>query len=913
MPRCPQCSTEVPEGSRFCPGCGAIQSSVSQMPTAVAPPTPVSLPAAPPGSQPTSQRSPAPPVTGTIGRLESSASFATAAFQPGQVLSGRYRVIGLLGRGGMGDVYRADDLELSQSVSLKFLGRTFAGRPDMLERFRGEVRNARQVSHPNICRVYDIGEADGQHFLSMEYVDGEDLATLLKRIGRLPRAKAEEVARQLCAGIAAAHVRGVIHRVLNPSNVMIDGEGRVRITDFGLAVRTDDGNTGEVVGTPAYMAPEQFEGKPATAQTDLYALGLILYEVFAGRRALDAVTWDGWKSQHSQVEPKSPGEVEPDVEEPVARAILRCLEKDPAKRPRSALQLAASLPGGDPIAAALAAGETPSPQMVAASGGLGAGSSRAGLLLLAGFGVLLVGFLAIAPAATDLGLAPFRRGHDALLAQARDVVSRLGYSEAARDEATWFERDYDPMVWRARREPSTKWRRDYARQGTPLNFFYRRSPSPLRPSADQRVNGEDPSPFAESMISVRLDAKGRLTGLLAVPSRIDTLQVTPREGFRADLFALAQMDTARFHEVPPRWRPLLPFDARREWVGDRAEWPGLPLRVSAAWWRGQPVSFGVRGPWDEAAETKRTRNGNPISGIARALMIAALITLGIVSGSARLRTGKSDWRGGLRLVNALLLLWGAQWLFSAHHSLAPAAEVQSAVVRLGQGLVAALTVFFIYLAIEPEVRRRTPELLIGWARLLHGRWADPRVGRDILIGSVLGAASANGMAIVNAIPTWLPFQGQTPVPPNTDVLTGGRLLFGQFAALPLATLSITFALFGSWFLFWLLFRRMLPSAIALGVLMTVLALGAENPALEVPGALFDGVLIAYVITRHGLLALMALWCMRLMFLGIPAPFDATSPFAFSAFVAIVVPLALVVWAFRTSLGGRPALAFPADE
>src|SRR6185369_8942654 len=128
-------------------------------------------------------------------------------------------------------------------------------------------------------------EVDGQHFLSMEYVDGEDLATLLKRIGRLPRGKADEVARQLCAGLAAAHDRGVIHRDLKPSNVMIDGEGRVRITDFGLAVRPADGGAAEVAGTPAYMAPEQFEGRAATRQTDLYALGLILYETYTGHRA----------------------------------------------------------------------------------------------------------------------------------------------------------------------------------------------------------------------------------------------------------------------------------------------------------------------------------------------------------------------------------------------------------------------------------------------------------------------------------------------------------------------------------------------------------------------------------------------------------------------------------------------------
>src|SRR5262249_7676978 len=149
------------------------------------------------------------------------------------------------GRGGMGEVYRADDLKLGHPVALKFLPATLAADAGLLERFHAEVRNARQVSHPNVCRVYDIGEvvsADGasQHFLSMEYIDGEDLASLLRRIGRLRGDKTIEIARQLCAGLAAAHERGLLHRDLKPANIMIDGRGRSRITDFGLAVPTND-------------------------------------------------------------------------------------------------------------------------------------------------------------------------------------------------------------------------------------------------------------------------------------------------------------------------------------------------------------------------------------------------------------------------------------------------------------------------------------------------------------------------------------------------------------------------------------------------------------------------------------------------------------------------------------------------
>ena len=207
-------------------------------------------------------------------------------FAPGTLIAERYRIISLLGRGGMGEVFRADDLTLGQPVALKFLPESMIDE-SMLERFRNEVRIARRISHPNVCRVYDIGEIDNQLFLSMEYVDGEDLSSLLRRIGRLPSDKALEIARKICAGLAAAHDKGVLHRDLKPSNIMLDGRGEVLIMDFGLA-----GLAHEIEdvrsGTPAYMAPEQLAGKEVTARSDIYALGLVLYECSPASRHLRA-------------------------------------------------------------------------------------------------------------------------------------------------------------------------------------------------------------------------------------------------------------------------------------------------------------------------------------------------------------------------------------------------------------------------------------------------------------------------------------------------------------------------------------------------------------------------------------------------------------------------------------------------
>ena len=210
-------------------------------------------------------------------------------FLPGALLADRYRIVALLGKGGMGEVYRADDLTLGQPVALKFLPEAIANDESVLERFRNEVRTARKVSHPNVCRVYDVGEVDHHIFLSMEYIDGEDLALLLRRIGRLPSDKGLEIARQLCAGLAAAHREGIIHRDLKPANVMLDGRGRAVITDFGLASLAEGIEGQEVAsGTPAYMAPEQLMGKEVSVRSDIYSLGLTLYEIFTGKRAHDA-------------------------------------------------------------------------------------------------------------------------------------------------------------------------------------------------------------------------------------------------------------------------------------------------------------------------------------------------------------------------------------------------------------------------------------------------------------------------------------------------------------------------------------------------------------------------------------------------------------------------------------------------
>src|SRR6187455_2216090 len=337
--RCPACGTTNPASQKFCGTCGAALPT-SDSETAISP-TPVQAP------------------------------LDRGHFVPGQMVGDRYRMVALLGRGGMGEVYRAEDLKLGQPVALKFLPRDVEGDADRLQRFLGEVRHALRVTHPNVCRVFDISETAGRHFISMEFVDGEDLASLLRRIRRLPEDKAVEISRQLCAGLAAAHDQGVLHRDLKPANVMIDGRGRAKITDFGLAGATAGIIGAEArAGTPQYMAPEQMRGGELSERTDVYSLGLVLYELFTGKRAFESADFNELVRLHSTT-PTSPSAHLTGLNPLVERAILRALDPDPANRPPSASMLAAMLPGGDPLAMALAAGETPSPDVVARAGARG--------------------------------------------------------------------------------------------------------------------------------------------------------------------------------------------------------------------------------------------------------------------------------------------------------------------------------------------------------------------------------------------------------------------------------------------------------------------------------------------------------------------------------------------------------------
>ncbi|MGD9346296.1 MAG: serine/threonine-protein kinase, partial [Candidatus Aminicenantes bacterium] len=310
--KCPRCSSDNTETSRFCSECGTRLFS-------------------------------------TDG---SSRHRTLTLHRPGEeidrwsILGKRYEVIEELGKGGMGKIFRVYDKKLEEEVALKLLDTEILEDKKTLKRFRNELKLARKIGHKNVCKLYDLNEEEGVPFITMEYVPGEDLKSFMKRSRQLTLGTALTIAKQVCEGLVEAHSLGIVHRDLKPGNIMIDTEGNAKIMDFGIA-RSVQGEsitrTGVMVGTPDYMSPEQVEGKSIDARTDLYSLGVILYEMAAGKVPFEGDTPITVGVKHKTEKPREPKAINPQIPEALNRVILRCMAKDKEKRYKSANELLSAL------------------------------------------------------------------------------------------------------------------------------------------------------------------------------------------------------------------------------------------------------------------------------------------------------------------------------------------------------------------------------------------------------------------------------------------------------------------------------------------------------------------------------------------------------------------------------------------
>jgi serine/threonine protein kinase/tetratricopeptide (TPR) repeat protein len=269
-------------------------------------------------------------------------SVSSHDLQPGHVLGGRYEILGLLGEGGMGAVYKARDREVDREVALKVIRPELTGHPEVVSRFKQELILARQVTHKNVVRIFDLGEAEGAKFISMEYIDGRDLRSLLVERGKFAPEEAVGIIEQVCRALEAAHAEGVIHRDLKPQNIMVDKHGRVAVMDFGIAHSKELPGltrTGVLLGTPEYMSPEQAKGQETDARSDLFSLGIIFYELLTGKSPYAATTPVASLFMRVQGRATPPAKLDPAIPKFVNDVVVRCLEIDPQRRYASAQEI----------------------------------------------------------------------------------------------------------------------------------------------------------------------------------------------------------------------------------------------------------------------------------------------------------------------------------------------------------------------------------------------------------------------------------------------------------------------------------------------------------------------------------------------------------------------------------------------
>ncbi|MBS0187469.1 MAG: protein kinase [Planctomycetes bacterium] len=781
-------------------------------------------------------------------------------FVPGTIFGQRYRIIGRLGKGGMGDVYRADDVKLGQPCAMKFLPEQLSQDRAALIRLFNEVKIARAVSHPNVCRVYDLGEEGNQHFISMEYVDGEDLASLLRRIGRLPGDKALQIARQLAAGLAAAHEKGVLHRDLKPANVMIDGRGHVRIMDFGLAGLAEElkSDTGRA-GTPAYMAPEQLAGRGVTAKSDVYAIGLLFYEIFSGKPVFRPESMQDLARLHKQPI-ATLSSVVPDIDPGVEKVIMKCLERDPDLRPASALTVA-NLLGGDALTAALAAGETPSPELVAASGSRGAltPAIAAALVIscvLAVFGAASFNSkVKLFATGTQMEYAPVT-----LADKARDALKQLGHNNRGVDSAFGVE------------EVSIEVPEGQPKVPPSLRFWYRESDRPFTPGAGGRISRLDPPPAASGERSVLMDLRGKVLEATA-PVSAGTAVSAPSTAAplsESELRRIVELTNAAVDKLRPLdaadFAPASFSTGRFSFESQRNAARGgasSPVRVDVATVGNAVTYLSVRdgkGP-NVAPDAKTGQSSTDSNWVAAATVGILLIGVhGVLIWMAAwsLRQGKADRKGATRLAIATFALQSLVWLFRAHFSSDPETIPDTVIPALSFAAWLAAIVWMMYVGLEPVVRKRWPTSLVSWSRLLGGQLRDPRVGRDMLIGVLAGAVwtlTVQGLAYWQGVRT-LSINELTVLGPLPAI----SVIFSALVVAILLTLSLTFLCTLPRFL---IGNHAGASAAVFGLLavffagtMMVQTNLQGSPVVAVAG-LLAGAVAGLVLTRLGLLTLLS--------------------------------------------------------
>jgi hypothetical protein len=696
---------------------------------------------------------------------------------------------------------------------------------------------------------------------------------------------------------------------------MLDGEGRVRITDFGLA-----GVAEEIEdirsGTPAYMAPEQLAGKEVSARSDLFALGLVLYEIFTGKRAFDAKNVAELLRMHDEGVHLTPTSAVRDLDPAIERVIERCLQADPGKRPTSAIAVSAALPGGDPLAAALAAGETPSLEMVAAAGAIEAVPLKYGLPVLAFALAVLALLVAYSGRTSFTQWIPLDKSPDVLADRVLTVRRTLGYTEPPVDQIGGLTYENEYSTWaRANKPPAERWGVLSTGRTPTITYWYRTSPRPIVPHvASNRPNAFNDPPLAiTGMTTTLLDTRGRLLGFYAVPPQRDAAgSPAPAAPPNWDaLFTLAELPRDRFTPATPEWPPRVFGDTRAAWTGTLPELGSMLFRVEAASYRGRVTSFQVIGPWTRAARMDAAPV-NPQQRIFSVVQVA-IVCFGLFGAALLARRnvvlGKGDRAGGRRVAWVVFVSGLASWAFEARHFADLPIEQNRFFQAVADNLFGAALFWIIYIAVEPWIRRHWPDCLVGWTRLLSKGFRDALVGRDLLFGLACGLA----LFSYGHLSRWLRVittDGVTaPVFDQFYGLDGLRYIVSD--ALEVVANSPINAVF--FVLAYVVLLRVLRFRLAAAIgFMLVFNVFVGNEGgflgtapLQILITAGFSVLVAVTLLRFGLLAFMTMMFTNFLLNRAPWTPDVGAWYATPMLMVVSIVSALVVFAFVQSRAGAP--------
>jgi serine/threonine-protein kinase len=621
--------------------------------------------------------------------------------------------------------------------------------------------------------------------------------------------------------------------------------------------------------------------------------------------------------------PDDPSSLTDDVDPALERVILRCLEPESTQRPTSAVAVAAALPGGDPLAAALEAGETPSPDMVAAAGEEGRLRPAVAWGLLVGVAAALAVMLLISPRYYLVNQVPLPKQPAVLEDRAVEIVQALGYEAEPADRASRLSYDRTYLDWVSENDSSlSRW--EALQQAPPaMLFWYRQSPEHMGPIRIGRINTsyDDPPPLIPGMVRLRLDPSGRLQQFEAVPAQIDSAlangrgeasrAATPSEEEAQILFDLAGLDRERFVAADPLWVPPHYCDTRAAWTGHYPE-RDVPLRIEAGWLSGQLVYFDLVGPWQRPHESAMSRRSllQRIGGMISTVLILCLLTGGVLVARNHMRAGRGDRRGATRLAVFILSLQMLVWLFVANHAPSLEEEFEQFLLTLALIFFVAALFWVVYLALEPYMRRNWPDLIISWARILGGRLRDPLVCRDILIGVLAGTLITLLDSLNHFLPGWLDIAPRYPY--LSMILGSPSVLNGVVGAMAIladsifSPLAIVFLLLG---LRWLVRSPWLAAAIVILAVGFIAGTQSDPGGVQSQVSMPLGILLVglyvFVVMRFGLLALVTLAFVTRLLESAWITTDFSRWYASNGIVTLALTMGLALYCMANAMGGKP--------